>query len=125
MFGGRHFGVRGAIASILGLMTVPMVIVLAMAAFYSSLSQFPAAQGALRGMGAVAGGLVTATGLRLLPALRKHPIGQPLCGVFIIATFIAIALLRLPLIWVLLSIGALASVWTYVRLGRPQAKAAE
>ena len=53
--------------------------------------------GALRGMGAVAAGLIIASGIKLMPALARHPLGRPACLLLAALCFIAVALLRLPL----------------------------
>src|SRR6476659_8753393 len=55
---------------------------------------FRGAMTALAGMGAVAAGLITATGLKLSSAIKKNPLGVPVCIVFGIATFVGIALMR-------------------------------
>jgi chromate transporter len=69
-------------------------------------------------MGAGAAGLITATGLKLLPAVKKNPLGVPMCIVFGIASFVGIALLRLPLAYVLLGLGGLSCAMTYRTLGK-------
>jgi len=76
------------------------------------------AQGALRGMGAVAAGLIAATGIKLIPALKSNPIGIGVSAAIMLGTFIGVSLLRWPLIWVLLGIGSLACGWAYVQLTR-------
>jgi chromate transporter len=68
MLGDRFFGLRGALMAMAGILTFPLLVVLLLATLYASVQTLPVAQGALRGMGAVAGGLITATGLKLLPA---------------------------------------------------------
>ena len=72
-------------------------------------------------LGAVAAGLVTATGLRLASALGKHPLGWPLAACIALLAFIAVALLRWPLVWVLLVLGSLSCTLTYIRLGQQAA----
>ena len=116
MLGDRYFGWRGAVAGVLGLMTVPLVVVLCLAAVYTYYGADPHIASALRGMGAVAAGLITATGIKLASALRKHPLGVPLASALAIACFTGVALLKLPLIYVLLVLGALGSALTYRRL---------
>jgi chromate transporter len=122
MIGGRYFGLAGALAALAGMLTVPLVIVLLLAVLYSGVADSAMAQGALRGMGAVAAGLITATGLKLMSALGKNAMGLPACLVLVALTFGAIALLRWPLLWVLLGIGGAACVWAWVRLGAANAK---
>lgn len=113
MIGGRHHGLGGALAALFGMLLAPLAIVLVLAALYGSVADTPTAQGALRGMGAVASGLITATGIKLIAALDKNPMGMALCIGIAALTFVAIALLRWPLFWVLLAIGGGACCWTY------------
>jgi chromate transporter len=96
---------------------VPLLVVLGLGLVYSRFADNPHAAGALRGMGAVAAGLITATGLKLMTALKNNPLGIPLASALGIATFAAIAWLRLPLVWVLLGLGGFACVLVYRRLG--------
>jgi chromate transporter len=113
MIGGRHHGLGGALAALFGLLLAPLVIVLLLAVLYGQVAELPIAQGALRGMGAVASGLITATGIKLIAALDNNPMGMGLCTGIAAMTFVAIAILRWPLVWVLLGIGGAACVWTY------------
>ncbi len=117
MMGDRYFGLRGAMVVLLGLLFFPMLIVLVLAVLFASVADVPAVQGALRGMGTVAAGLITATGLKLIPALRKNVMGIPANIALAAVTFVAIALLRIPLAWVLLGVGLAACAFAYVRLG--------
>jgi chromate transporter len=108
-----------------GLLTFPLVIVLLLAVLFAGISDLPMAQGAMRGMGAVVAGLIAATGLRLLGALRENVMGLLACGLLCTATFVAIALVRLPLAGVLLGFGGAASLWAWRQLGHlsaPKAK---
>lgn len=116
MIGGRYFGLPGALSALAGMLTAPLLVVLGLALVYAQFAGNPHVAGALRGMGAVAAGLITATGLKLAPALKMHPLGQVASAAFGIATFIAIAWLKLPLAWVLLGLGGLACALTWRRL---------
>jgi chromate transporter len=118
MIGDRCFGIRGAIAAVAGMLTFPLVLVLGLALVYTHYAANPQVAGALRGMGAVAAGLITATGMKLSGALRKHPLGVSLCIALGAATFASIALLRWPLVWVLLVLGGLSCVLTYRKMGK-------
>ena len=93
------------------------LVVLLLALLYAGYAAHPVAQGALRGMGAVAAGLITATGLKLIGALRSNPMGYGTSWAFAVLTFVAIGILRLPLAVVLLTIGVIACLWTYRQLG--------
>ncbi len=119
MIGDRYFGWRGAVAGVAGMMVLPLFVVLALAMVYSEFAGNPQVANALRGMGAVAAGLITATGLKLAGALRRHPLGLPLCIAISLACFASVALLRLPLVYVLVGLGGLACAMTYRRLGLP------
>ena len=116
MIGDRFFGLRGAFAALAGLLALPLAIVLGLAALYGRWAHLPAVAGALRGMGAVAAGLVIATGLKLLPALKSNPLGPAPAALVCAATFGAVALLRLPLVWVVGGLGALAVATAWWRL---------
>lgn len=122
MVGDRFFGWRGALAAFGGIMVVPLALVLFLAAIYVHFAAVPAVAGALKGMGAVAAGLVIGTALKLAPALRANPMGQPACALLGAATFALIALLRWPMLWVLPSLGLAASVYAWARL-RPKVPA--
>lgn len=117
MIGGRHFGLPGALAALAGMLAAPLVVVLLLAALYGQFADTATAQGALRGMGAVAAGLITATGIKLIAALGKNPMGLRTCSGLAVLTFVAIALLRWPLVGVLLGLGGAACLWAYRRLG--------
>ena len=108
MIGGRHFGLGGAIAALSGMLLAPLIVVLLLVALYGQVAENPLATGALRGMGAVAAGLVTATGIRLMAALERNPMGMATCVLLATVTFVAIALLLWPLVWVLLGVGSIA-----------------
>ena len=116
MVGDRFFGLRGAFAALAGMLTLPLAIVLALAALYGRWAHVPVVAGALRGMGAVAAGLVIASALKLLPALKASPLGRPLAAGMCLVTFGAIALLRLPLVWIVAGLGSLSVAAAWWRL---------
>lgn len=118
IFGDRHFGLRGAFAALAGLLAVPLVIVLVLAALYAQLSARPAVAGALRGMGAVAAGLVVATALKVLPTLKGNPLGRPLAAVMVVLSTLALAWWRWPMVWVVLGLGGVSMALAWWRLAR-------
>jgi chromate transporter len=118
MIGGRHFGLGGAVAALSGILLAPLVVVLMLVALYGQVAESPTVAGALRGMGAVAAGLVTATGIRLMAALERNPLGMATCIGLAALTFVAIALLRWPLVWVLLGVGSVACLRASQMLAR-------
>ncbi len=116
MIGARYFGLRGALTAVAGMLALPLLVVLMLALVYAQFAANPHVAGALRGMGAVAAGLVTATGLKLIPALRKHPLGVPLNAAFGTLAFVAIAWWRLPLAWVLFVLGGVSCLLVYRKI---------
>jgi chromate transporter len=108
ILGDRCFGWRGAVAAMGGVMLAPLAVVLVLAVLARELQGQPLVAGALRGMGAVAAGLVLSTACRLAGALRKNALGLPLCGAFVALTVVGVGLLRWPLAAVVLGLGPLA-----------------
>ena len=117
LIGQRFHGWRGAMASVGGLLTMPLVIVIVLAASFGAASRHPAVAGALRGMGVVAAGLVVAMSLKLSGALRKSPLGWPTGATLAAGAFVAVGLMRWPLAWVVLAGGGLgvAAAWRNLR----------
>ncbi|RJG06797.1 chromate transporter [Noviherbaspirillum cavernae] len=116
MIGARSFGLPGAMAALAGMLAVPLIVLLLLALAYSHYATHPGVTGALRGMGAVASGLIIASGLKLFNALKKNPLGMPWCIALGSLCFIAIALLRWPLIYVLLGLGIVGFGLAYRKL---------
>lgn len=118
MIGGRYFGWRGALAGVAGMLAAPTVVVLLLVWAIGSVADTPAAQGALRGMGAVSAGLIAAVGLKLMGALRSNPMGLGACAGLALLTFVAVAWWRWPLALALLISGGLGMAWAAHRLDR-------
>ena len=110
MIGARWFGLPGAVAAAAGLLALPLLLVLVLAAFHAQYADHPAVTGALRGMAAVSAGLIAATGLKLSSALAKNPIPLPWSIGIAAAAFALLAWLRAPLLWVLPALGGLGFV---------------
>ncbi len=108
MIGDRWFGTRGALAALAGMLMLPSMIVLALTVAYGAWADHPVVSGALRGMGAAAAGLVTATALKLVVTLRHNPMGRAWCAAFALTTVLAIGVWRWPLAAVVLGLGGLA-----------------
>ena len=116
MIGSRYFGLPGALAALAGMLVFPLIVVLLMALVYSRYADHAGVAGALRGMGAVAAGLIFASGIRLVPALARHPLGRPACLLLAALCFGAVALMHLPLLYVLAGLGLLACVLTWTKI---------
>ena len=102
--GSRFRGASGSVAAVLGLMLMPFLIVLALAALYAQFAAIEAVRGATNGVSAAATGLVIATAIKMAQPL-KGVAWQIAMGVL---TFVAIGLLRVPLLWALAMLAPLS-----------------
>ena len=118
MLGGRFFGWTGALAALAGMLVFPTMVVLALAALIANVADHHMAAGAMRGFTAVSAGMIAGAALRLTPALRGHPLGPQTCAALACLTFVGVAILRLPLIWVLVAVGGTGCVLAWWRLLR-------
>jgi len=112
VFGSRFRGIPGALAAFTGLLAPPVLIVTALAALYAHYGEIDALRRTLAGVASVAIGLLFAVSFKmLLPLLRKR---DPLAIGLLIAVFIAVGVLRLPLPAVLSVMVPLSLVSTYL-----------
>jgi len=114
--GGRYFGLKGALVGLAGMLAVPLVLVLALAVVYSQFAEHPGVAGALRGMGAVAAGLIMATGIKLISALQTNVLGWRWCAALGLACLVGIVVIRLPLFYILFGLGGMACTLAYTRM---------
>jgi chromate transporter len=114
--GSRYFGLKGAVVGLAGMMAVPLVLVLTLALIYSQFANHPNVAGALRGMGAVAAGLILATGIKLISALKTNVLGWRWCTALGLACLLGIVVIRLPLAYVFFGLGGVAFTLTFRRL---------
>ncbi len=119
IIGDRFFGLRGAFAALTGLIALPLVLVMTLAVLYTQFASQPMVAGALRGMGAVAAGLILAMALKLVSSLANNPLGRTGCALALVATVVMVGLLRWPIAYAVLGIGAATVGWAWHRLGRP------
>lgn len=116
IIGNRFFGLAGAMSALAGMLCFPLMLLLLVVLLYAQIAQHPGVAGALRGMSAVAAGMIIAAGLRLLPALKTHPLGALFAALIACLSFIAIAIFRVPLAYVLLPLGTLSMGLVYRQL---------
>jgi len=102
--GSRFAGVPGALASVLGLMLGPSVIVILLGMLYEHYSYLPAVQGMLRGISAVGVGLIAGTGLKMM----RNEFSFPPMLLVVAITIIAAGYFQLNLGWVVLIASPLA-----------------
>ena len=97
VLGRRWFGLPGALAAFLGLMALPFVWVLGLAALYADYSSMPAVKAVVTGVGVAGAGLFLGTAFKLARPLAKKPAGLAIVA----ACFLAAALARVSLLYVL------------------------
>ena len=91
--GARFRGVPGAVAAVLGLMVAPVAIVVGMGAVYDQYAEQPVVRRAFAGLAAAASAFVLVASLKIAAPLR----GRWLAMAVTALTFLAIAVIRLPL----------------------------
>ena len=116
LIGRRFRGITGAIAATLGVVLLPLVIIIVLAQFVATLGDSPHMQAAFQALAAAATGLILAMGLKMSRSLRAG-FWQPLVAILVL---ICIAVLRLPLLWVVL-LGTPLSIALALRLDRNDA----
>jgi chromate transporter len=116
LLGFRWFGFRGALTALAGLVLLPLVLILILAFFYSRHQDLPALTGALRGMGAVASGLIMASALKLTSTYLTNPLGLKTSVALTTIAFVVTAFLNWPLYIAILCWGTLGIMLAYRRL---------
>lgn len=122
MLGDRYFGLRGAFAALAGLFLAPLLIVSFLAVLYGHFASVALVAGAVKGIGAVAAGMIGAVGLKLAASVKTSVLGKPAFFTVAVVSFALVALLRLPLIVVIGCIGLPSIAWTYRQLKMKQAQ---
>jgi chromate transporter len=117
--GNQFLGWRGSGAALAGMITIPLGIVLSLTVFYARFSTLPAIGGAVRGMGVVSVGMILGAAIKLGGTLRSNVLGGLTCAGAAGAAFVAVALLRWPLILVLGGLGLICSLVAARRMMRP------
>jgi chromate transporter len=109
----RFRGVPGAVAAITGLLAAPTAIVLLLGMIYDRYAADPHVRHVFAGLAAAAAGLLIATAAKIAWPIRGNP------AAIAVATlcFIAIAVLRLPLLLTMVVLAALgmALAWRWPR----------
>jgi len=116
VFGSRFRGIPGAIAAFAGLLGPPVVIVTILAALYARYGELDTLRRILAGVSCAAVGLLLSAVCRMMMPLikRRDVVGL----VILVAVFVAIGLLRLPLPAVLLVAMPLSIAVTFAMRGQ-------
>lgn len=111
--GMRFRGFLGAVAAIVGLIAVPTVVVVAFGTVYNYYQDDPNIRHLFTGLAAAAAGLLLSTAAKILWPLRGRPLGLAIST----ACVLAIAVLKLPLFPVLLTLASLSiiAMWSLQR----------
>ena len=118
MVGDRFFGARGAAVSLAGMLCLPVIIAVSLATLYNHFSEYAVVSGALKAMGAVAAGLIIGTAIKLLTSIERSVFGNAMTLGVAVVTFVAVGLLRWPLIWVLIFMCVAGTWWAHRQLTR-------
>jgi chromate transporter len=104
MVGDRFQGVIGALLALGGLMSMPLISLIALTTLYDRFSNLPDVHAAMLAAAAGAVGLTIGTGVKLARTILKSPVA--IC--FAAVSFAAIGLLRFPILQTILVLAPLA-----------------
>ncbi|MDR6411965.1 chromate transporter [Paraburkholderia terricola] len=110
--GHRLLGWRGALLAVTGIIVPPAVFIIILGTAFTYLLHFPPAHVLLAGAAAAATGLSLSMGVTT--ARRVPRTLSPM--LFLAGTFVAIGVLRLPLVWVVTGAGGLSVLSEYTKL---------
>lgn len=117
--GMRFRGLRGALAGILGLIAGPSLVVIALGVLYEHTQNDPHIKHLFAGLAASAAGLLVAMAVKILMPLRHDPRAAAIAAL----GFVAIALLRFPLLPTMLVLTPL-SIFLASRMAKAEEVAA-
>ncbi|HEY4317040.1 MAG TPA: chromate transporter [Herbaspirillum sp.] len=109
--GMRFRGVRGALAAIGGLIAIPSVIIVLLGILYEHYQNDPHVRHLFAGLAAAAAGILVSMALKIVLPLRKN---LTMAAIALVCC-IAIAILRLPLLWIMLTATPI-SIWIVARI---------
>ncbi len=100
MLGTRSCGIKGALSAIAGLLLAPFGIILCLGLLHDRYGNIVVVHNAIRGIAVIAPGLVIATALKMIIGQQKK------WGVYLVGllAFIGSAMIRVPLIWLIIGL---------------------
>ena len=110
---GYHLAGRaGAVAGFTGIILPPAVFIVLLGALFSALAGHPLTHVGLAGAAAAAIGLSLSMAITAVRRVRRTlvPLAMMAC------VFVAVAVLRWPLLWVVLGLGSASVAWEFLRL---------
>jgi chromate transporter len=111
MLGHRWAGLPGAFAAVGGLLAAPLVILVTLGLLYKAYSDVAILQQALRGMAAVAAGLLLASAVGMAATLPRRLVPW----LFMLAAFGGVGLMRWPLLYVMAALSPFAMYFAWRR----------
>jgi chromate transporter len=112
--GTRLRGTAGALAALFGFIAIPCALGFTAGAFYLQNTEIAVLQDILRGITAAAAGLIIGTGLKLLMPHRRRPAAL----LFAALGFAGLAVVKLPLLVVVVTLAPISIAIAFVEGGR-------
>lgn len=109
--GYKRAGVTGACIGTLGMVTPSFIIIMLLAGFINSVSDIPLAQRALKGINVAVAALLT----HVVYSFSKKTIKTPVNFIFMMISFLSIAVLKLPSYIIILASILCACTFVFVR----------
>ena len=104
IIGDKYKGAPGAVIALSGLLCMPIIILVGLANLYDQFSNLPDVKAGISAAAAGAVGLTFGTGIKLGRTILKSPFAIMVA----VVSFVAIGLLRLPMIATILALAPLA-----------------
>lgn len=104
MLGDRYRGITGSISAVTGLLLMPLLILVGIAALYEKYALQSDVGNAVAGAAAATAGLVLATALKMIRNLRPDFLAAASCAI----VFVAVGLFQVPLTYTLIAVAAVA-----------------
>lgn len=114
IIGDRFQGAVGSVLALSGLMLMPIIILVGLATIYDRFSDLPDVRAGIAAAAAGAVGLTWGTGVKLARTILKSPVAIAIA----VTSFVAIGVLRLPMLATILALAPLAIAAGFLRDSR-------
>ncbi|CEJ12644.1 Chromate transport protein [bacterium YEK0313] len=115
----KFHGARGAFVALVGLIAFPTAIVIGLGAIYAQVQADPNIRHMFSGLAAAAAGLLVSMAAKIAVPIFRRPEGLAIAAL----CFVAIAVLRLPLLPTMLTLAPLSILLTWLVARRAAGKA--
>lgn len=110
--GYKQLGILGGIIATLGMITPSLVIIMVLAKFINSISDYPYVQKALNGVNVAVAALLTS----VVVNFSKKTIKKPINVIFMLASFIIVFFLKVPSFYIIIAALVIGVIITAVKL---------